>query len=59
MDDEINYHSSRALAELAQARRSADSNAARCHLQLADQHLQRIRALARDSATGPHAREPA
>jgi hypothetical protein len=46
-DDEISYHSSRALAELDQARRCVDAHAARCHLQLAEQHLDRMRALAR------------
>jgi hypothetical protein len=49
-DDEISYHSSRALAELDQARRSPDSHAARCHLQLAEQHLERMRTLARAAA---------
>jgi len=47
MDDEISYHSSRALAELDQARRCPDAHAARCHLQLAEQHLDRMRALSR------------
>lgn len=47
MDDEISYHSSRALAELDLARRCADVQAARCHLQLAEQHLERMRSLCR------------
>ncbi len=47
MDEEISYHSSRALAELDQARRCADVHAARCHLQLAEQHLDRMRLLCR------------
>jgi hypothetical protein len=50
MDDEISYHSSRALAELDQARRCLDVHAARCHLQLAEQHLDRMRALCRVAA---------
>lgn len=50
MDDDISYHSSRALAELDQARRCADVHAARCHLQLAEQHLDRMRALCRAAA---------
>jgi hypothetical protein len=55
MDDDISYHSSRALAELDQARRSADLHAARCHLQLAEQHLERMRALCRAAAaSGPN-----
>ncbi|HEX8571851.1 MAG TPA: hypothetical protein VF759_03770 [Allosphingosinicella sp.] len=45
MDDEISYHSSRALAEIDQARRCADVHAARCHLRLAEQHLDRMRSL--------------
>ena len=49
-DDDISYHSARALAELDQARRCADSNAARCHLELAEQHLDRMRFLARAAA---------
>jgi hypothetical protein len=51
MDEEISYHSTRALAELDQARRCPDVHAARCHLQLAEQHLDRMRALCR--AAGP------
>ena len=50
MDDEISYHSSRALAELDSARRCADVHAARCHLQLAEQHLDRMRTLCRAAA---------
>jgi hypothetical protein len=50
MDDEISYHSSRALAELDQARKCHDAHAARCHLQLAEQHLDRMRALAHAAA---------
>jgi hypothetical protein len=47
MDDEISYHSSRALAELDQARRCADVHAARPHLRLAEEHLDCMRALCR------------
>jgi hypothetical protein len=49
-DDDITYHSSRALAELDQARRCADAHAARCHLELAERHLDRMRTLARAAA---------
>jgi len=45
MDDEIGYHSSRALAELDQARRCPDLHAARSHLRLAEEHLARMRSL--------------
>jgi hypothetical protein len=50
MDDEISYHSSRALAELDQARKCADVHAARCHLELAERHLDRMRSLCRSAA---------
>jgi hypothetical protein len=50
MDEEISYHSSRALAELDRARKCADVHAARCHLQLAEQHLDRMRTLCRAAA---------
>jgi hypothetical protein len=50
MDDEISYHSNRALAELDQARKCSDVHAARCHLQLAEQHLDRMRSLCRTAA---------
>jgi hypothetical protein len=50
MDDEISYHSNRALAELDRTRRCGDVHAARCHLQLAGQHLERMRALCRAAA---------
>jgi hypothetical protein len=50
MDEEISYHSTRALAELDSARRCPDVHAARCHLQLAEQHLDRMRTLCRGAA---------
>ncbi|HEX9947995.1 MAG TPA: hypothetical protein VGA98_10680 [Allosphingosinicella sp.] len=50
MDDEISYHSSRALAELDEARKCPDVHSARCHLQLAEQHLDRMRSLCRTAA---------
>lgn len=52
MDEEISYHSSRALAELDRARRCPGHEAARCHLELAEQHLDRMRFLARAAAAG-------
>ena len=59
MDDEIGYHSNRALAELDRARHCADVHAARSHLKLAEQHLDRIRSLCREAparnAAGPAA----
>jgi hypothetical protein len=56
MEDEISYHSSRALAELDRARSSPDAHAARCHLRLAEEHLERMRALC--SGTAARAAEP-
>ncbi len=50
MDDEISYHSSRALAELDRARECVDVHAAQCHLRLAEQHLDRMRSLCRARA---------
>jgi hypothetical protein len=51
MDDEIGYHSNRALAELDRARESRDAHVARCHLKLAEQHLERMRSLCREAGT--------
>jgi hypothetical protein len=50
MDDEIGYHSNRALAELDQARRCRDVQAARCHLELAEKHLDLMRSLCGEAA---------
>ncbi|HEX6374286.1 MAG TPA: hypothetical protein VFZ91_01040 [Allosphingosinicella sp.] len=60
MDDEISYHSSRALAELDRARPCHVIHAARCHLRLAEQHLDRMRSLCRDvTARAPNLPPPA
>jgi hypothetical protein len=53
MEDEIGYHSSRALAELDQARRCPDVHAARSHLRLAEAHLDRMRTLCRGDGKAP------
>jgi hypothetical protein len=50
MDDEISFHSARALEELDRARHCADTHAARCHLRLAEEHLDRMRSLCRTAA---------
>jgi hypothetical protein len=50
MDDEIGFHSSRALAELDIARQCGDFRAARSHLRLAEEHLDRVRTLCRGGA---------
>jgi hypothetical protein len=50
MEDEISYHSARALEELDRARHCVDAHASRCHLQLAEQHLDRMRTLCRAAA---------
>ncbi len=59
MEDEIGYHSNRALAELDRARESADIHVARCHLKLAEQHLERMRSLCRESAANASPLSPA
>jgi hypothetical protein len=48
MDDEVSFHSSRALAELDLARQAHDVHVARCHLRLAEEHLDRVRSLCRN-----------
>ena len=53
MDDEIGYHSSRAMAEIDQARRCPDVQAARSPLRLAEQHLERMRSLSSRSGVDP------
>jgi hypothetical protein len=45
MQDEIKFHTDRAMAELALAAGSSDLTAARAHLRLSELHLQRMRAL--------------
>jgi hypothetical protein len=45
MDDEISFHSSRALEELDRARHCLDVHVARTHLRLAEEHLDRMRSL--------------
>lgn len=52
MRDDIAFHSKRALAEIDLARSTAESRAARAHLVLAEQHLDRMREL---SGRGPGA----
>ena len=57
LDDEISFHSGRALAELDLARRCHDSRAAKVHLALAERHLERMRSLC--STMTPSAPRPA
>lgn len=45
MQDEIKFHSDRAIAEIDLARKAADANAARAHLNLSQLHLRRMREL--------------
>jgi hypothetical protein len=45
MDDEISFHSGRALEELDRARNCLDVHVARTHLRLAEEHLDRMRSL--------------
>ena len=44
-DDEVGFHSKRAIEEIDVARKALDSRAARAHLTLARQHLDRVRLL--------------
>jgi hypothetical protein len=52
MQDEIKFHSDRAMSELDMASRSADMRAAEAHLRLSALHLERMRQLA-ESAHSP------
>ena len=52
MQDEIKFHSDRAMSELDMASRSADRRAAEAHLRLSALHLERMRQLA-ESAPSP------
>ncbi|MEA3049603.1 MAG: hypothetical protein QOG84_1439 [Sphingomonadales bacterium] len=45
MQDEIKFHSDRAMSELDMASRSADMRAAEAHLRLSALHLERMRRL--------------
>jgi hypothetical protein len=45
MQDEIKFHSDRAMSELELASRSADMRAAEAHLRLSALHLERMRQL--------------
>jgi hypothetical protein len=45
MQDEIKFHSDRAMSELDLASRSADMRAAEAHLRLSALHLERMRQL--------------
>ncbi|HEY0112514.1 MAG TPA: hypothetical protein VGB59_05110 [Allosphingosinicella sp.] len=53
MDDEIGFHSGRALAELDLARGASDVEAARLHLAEAERHLDLMRELCRPLAGRP------
>lgn len=47
MDDEVKFHTQRAMAEIDLAARSHDSAAAQAHLGLSELHLRRMRELSR------------
>jgi hypothetical protein len=54
VQDEVKFHSDRAMAEIDLASKSPDANAAEAHLRLSALHLDRVRALsaaARSSST--------
>jgi hypothetical protein len=45
VQDEVKFHSDRAMAEIDLASKSAYRNAAEAHLRLSELHLERVRAL--------------
>ena len=47
MQDEVKFHSDRALIEIDRARGAADHVVAQAHLRLSELHLQRVRELSR------------
>jgi len=47
VQDEVKFHSDRAMAEIELASRSVDPSAAEAHLRLSSLHLDRVRALSR------------
>jgi hypothetical protein len=51
MQDEIKFHSDRAMSELDLASRAADMRAAEAHLRLSALHLERMRQLTETVAT--------
>lgn len=54
MQDEIKFHSDRAMSELNMASRSADMRAAEAHLRLSALHLERMRQLAESDPSPLH-----
>jgi hypothetical protein len=50
VQDDVKFHSDRAMAEIDLARKSRDRNAAEAHLRLSSLHLDRVRALSGASA---------
>jgi hypothetical protein len=53
MDDEVRFHTRRAMAELDLASRSHDATAARAHLGLSELHLRRMREIWRGAGSSP------
>jgi hypothetical protein len=51
MQDEVKYHSDRAMAEIDRASRSRDISAAQAHIRLSELHLERVRALSRKASS--------
>jgi hypothetical protein len=50
VQDEVKFHSDRAMAEIDLASKSRDRNAAEAHLRLSALHLERVRALSAASS---------
>jgi hypothetical protein len=57
-EDEIGFHTARAMAEIDLARRASDGRAARAHLALANEHLDRIRGLSGAASAVAEAASP-
>ena len=57
MDDDIGFHTARAMAELRIASKAADPVIARAHLNLSALHLEALRALCAEPAAGSLSRE--
>jgi hypothetical protein len=56
LDDQISYHSSRAMRELDLGLIAKSVPAARAHLRLSSLHLDRLRELKGDGDLAPHSR---
>jgi hypothetical protein len=58
VQDDVKFHSDRAMAEIDLARKSRDRTAAEAHLRLSSLHLDRVRALSGISASASASPSP-